>query len=77
MTEETDLKARFEAYCTTATTFEEVLSTLLVAAHGNGIGVSGGWEAHENGTSPEWDVVITVLERGNAPESGDEDDLSS
>ena len=77
MTDDATLKTRFEAYCTTATTFEEVLSTLLVAAHGNGIEVSGGWEAHENGNSPEWDVVITVLERGTSPESGDEDEPSS
>jgi hypothetical protein len=77
MTEDTDLKTRFEAYCTTATTFEEVLSTLLVAAHGNDIDVSGAWEAYENGRSPEWDVVITLLERGKSPESGDEDGPSS
>lgn len=68
MTEDTNLKTRLEAHCTTATRFEALLSTLLITAHENGIDVSGGWETQENGQSPEWDVVITLLERGS-PES--------
>jgi hypothetical protein len=75
MPHDTDLRSTFEEYCTTATVFERVLSTLLVAAHRNGVEVAGAWEAHENGSDPEWDVVVSVLARrgdGSAlPEDGD------
>ena len=74
MTRDTDLRTRFEAYCTTATLFEEALSTLLIAAHENGIDVSGAWEASHDRTTPEWDVVVTVLERERAADTRGEDD---
>ena len=78
MTQDTDFTTLFEEYCTTAATFDQVLSALLVTAHRNGVDVSGGWEAHDNGAAPEWDVVVTPLLRdGSDASSSGEDDVDS
>lgn len=63
MTENTTLKTLVERDCRTPERFREMLSTLLIGAYANGVDVSGAWEAHEDGTAPEWDVVVTMLER--------------
>lgn len=73
MSDISELKRIIEQYCTTAEIFERTLSTLLVTSHTNGIDVSGAWEAHENGSSPEWDVVVTELARGHHEEMPDSD----
>ena len=65
MSHASELKAVIEQHCTTTEIFEQALSVLLVTSHTNGIDVSGAWEAHENGSSPEWDVVVTELARGH------------
>lgn len=74
MPQDTELKTLLEEHCTTAATFEEALSTLLAAAHGNDIGVAGAWETRRHTTAPEWDVVITLLAREHAAESAASDD---
>lgn len=72
MTNDPNLHTLVAAYCTTATQFEELLSTLLLAAHENGIDVSGGWEAHDQTQALEWDVVVTPLARGGEEPSSDD-----
>lgn len=74
MTQDTDFTALFEEYCTTAAAFDQLLSVLLGTAHGNGIDVSGAWEAYDNGTAVEWDVVVTPLLRDGAGASSSGDD---
>lgn len=72
MTEDPNLHTLIAAHCTTAKQFEELLSTLLLAAHENGIDVSGGWEAHDQSQTLEWDVVITPLARDEEEPSSDD-----
>ncbi len=72
MTEDPNLHTLVAAHCTTATQFEELLSTLLRAAHENGVDVSGGWEAHDVTEALEWDVVITPMARDGAGTGSDD-----
>jgi hypothetical protein len=52
---------RFEESIETAETFSDALRDLLLAAHGNGVDVAGGWECRSNGRDPDWEAVITEL----------------
>ena len=52
---------RFEESITTTDTFSSTLRDLLVAAHGNGVDVSGAWEIHSNGATPDWEAMVTEL----------------
>lgn len=45
--------------------FGRALAALIRTAHTNGVTVDGGWEIDDNGTGPDWDVVVTVVERGD------------
>jgi len=44
-------------------TFETLLSELLRTAHENGIEIEGGWDVDGDDGHPDWDVVVTVVER--------------
>ena len=46
-----------------ATSFEMLLTELLRTAHENGIAVEGGWDVDGHDGHPDWDVVVTVVER--------------
>lgn len=46
-----------------ATMFEEYLAALVRTAHDNGVTVDGGWEVDGVDGHPDWDVVVTVVER--------------
>jgi hypothetical protein len=51
-----------------AAEFEDKLAALVRAAHRNGITVDGGWEVDGDDGDPDWDVVVTVVQR-----AGDDD----
>jgi len=46
-----------------AAVLEERLAELLRSAHRNGVTVDGGWEVDGTDGYPDWDVVVTVVER--------------
>lgn len=39
------------------------LRTLLQRAHSNGIDVQGGWTCRNGVGTPDWDVVVTEVEK--------------
>ena len=43
--------------------FEDKLAALVRTAPRNGITVDGGWEVDGDDGDPDWDVVVTVVER--------------
>lgn len=45
--------------------FERALAALIRTAHDNGVAVDGGWEVDGDDATPDWDVVVTVVERGD------------
>jgi hypothetical protein len=45
-------------------TFERALAALIRTAHRNGVTVDGGWGVDGDDGHPDWDVVVTVVERG-------------
>jgi hypothetical protein len=44
-------------------TFGQALTSLVRTAHASGVTVEGGWEVGSDAASPDWDVVVTVVER--------------
>jgi hypothetical protein len=46
-----------------AAVFEERLAELIRSAYRNGVTVDGGWEVDGTDGHPDWDVVVTVVER--------------
>jgi hypothetical protein len=48
---------------TTAEELTTELKALLRRAHDNGVGVSGGWECRNGSDHPDWDVVITEVQK--------------
>ncbi|QLD87107.1 hypothetical protein HWV23_15705 [Natronomonas halophila] len=44
------------------------LKVLLRRAHDNGVGVNGGWECRNDSEYPDWDVVITEVQKPEASE---------
>ncbi|MEF8886890.1 MAG: hypothetical protein V5A30_03715 [Haloarculaceae archaeon] len=44
-------------------TFGQALASLVRTAHANGVTVEGGWEVNGEHGLPDWDVVVTVVER--------------
>lgn len=49
--------------------FRDELAALVRTAHRNGVTVDGGWEVDGDDGDPDWDVVVTVVQR-----AGDDDD---
>lgn len=43
----------------------ETLRTVLKQAHQAGIEVEGGWECRNGDVYPDWDIVITEVEKTN------------
>lgn len=48
---------------TTREKLDEALRTLLQQAHDNDVNVKGGWECRNDDEYPDWDVVITEVEK--------------
>lgn len=44
------------------------LKALLRHAHDNGVDVKGGWECRNSVDRPDWDVVITEVQKHEAAE---------
>ena len=44
------------------------LQTLFRQAHENGVTVRGGWPCRNGPAHPDWDVVVTEVEKPEAPE---------
>ncbi|WP_185903309.1 hypothetical protein [Halonotius terrestris] len=47
----------------TAAEFNAALGALLRQAADAGVGIEGGWDCRNGGDHPDWDVVITELEK--------------
>lgn len=43
----------------------EALTALLYQAHDNGINVEGGWECLNGPDHPDWDVVVTEMDKSD------------
>lgn len=52
---------RFEESITTTDALSSTLRDLLLAAHANGVDVTGGWECRSEGDTPDWEAVVTEL----------------
>jgi len=48
---------------TDAVEFERELAGLVRRARRNGVSVTGGWDVDGDGGSPDFDVVVTVVDR--------------
>jgi hypothetical protein len=48
---------------TTTDEFRSRLTALLRDAHENGVSVSGGWECRNGDEAPDWEAVVTPLEK--------------
>ncbi|WP_162224400.1 hypothetical protein [Halorussus amylolyticus] len=57
---------------TTEQMFEKALEALFRTAHENDVPVRGGWELRNGDGTPDWDVVVTVVEKP-PPATDDED----
>lgn len=44
------------------------LKALLVRAHENGIDIEGGFECRNGGEHPDWDVIVTEVEKTESSE---------
>ena len=60
---------RFDGEITTSGAFIGTLTDLIRAAHTNGVDVSGAWECRNGDDAPDWEAIITELEK-----AGGEDD---
>lgn len=47
----------------TAEEFNNALGTLLQEAADAGVSVEGGWDCRNGDDYPDWDVVVTTLEK--------------
>ena len=43
--------------------FRAELAALLSRAHDTGVAVEGGWECRNGDGDPDWDVVVTEVEK--------------
>jgi hypothetical protein len=48
---------------TTTDEFRSRLTALLRDAHENGVSVNGGWECRNGDGAPDWEAVVTPLEK--------------
>jgi hypothetical protein len=48
---------------TTREDLDEAMRALLRQAHDNGVDVKGGWECRNGDEYPDWDVVITEVQK--------------
>lgn len=52
-----------ETALTTQTGLHAELKALLRRAYTNGVDVEGGWECRNGDDHPDWDVVVTEVEK--------------
>lgn len=57
-----------ETSLTTRAELNAELKSLLLRAYDNGIDVEGGWECRNGGEHPDWDVIITEVEKNERAE---------
>ncbi|OYR47791.1 MULTISPECIES: hypothetical protein [unclassified Halorubrum] len=48
--------------------FRDELQTLLREAHDEGIDVEGGWDCRNGPGHPDWDVVVSKVQKSEASE---------
>ncbi|WP_232686705.1 hypothetical protein [Halobacterium zhouii] len=52
-----------ESTMTTSTELHAELKSLLRRAHTNGIDVEGGWACRNDAEHPDWDIVVTEVQK--------------
>ncbi|NHN60227.1 MULTISPECIES: hypothetical protein [Halorussus] len=57
-----------ETPLTSADALNAELRALLRQAYANGIDVEGGWECRNGTEHPDWDVIVTEVEKNEEPE---------
>lgn len=57
-----------ETSLTTRAELNAELKSLLLRAYDNGIDVEGGWECRNGDEHPDWDVLITEVEKNGRVE---------
>lgn len=57
--------------------FADALRSLVRRAHDGGVGIKGGWECRTDADMPDWDVLVTEVEKrhrtGSTGSAGDPD----
>lgn len=48
---------------TTETEFVAALQSLLLDAHENGVDIEGGWDCRNGDGHPDWDILITEVQK--------------
>lgn len=48
---------------TTEAEFTAALQSLLLNAHENQVNIEGGWDCRNGGGHPDWDILITEVEK--------------
>ena len=57
-----------ETPLTSKTELNAELKALLLRAHENGIDIEGGFECRNGGDHPDWDVIVTEVEKNEHSE---------
>ena len=57
-----------ETVLTSKTDLNAELKALLRRAYNNGIDVEGGWECRNGAEHPDWDVIITEVQKNEGSE---------
>lgn len=52
-----------DAGVTSDADFRAELQTLLTQAHDNGVTVEGGWDCRNGDDHPDWDIIVTEVEK--------------
>lgn len=58
-----------ETSLTTRAELNADLRSLLLRAYDNGIDVEGGWECRNGAEHPDWDVIVTEVEKNERSEN--------
>lgn len=50
---------------TSSSAVNKALKSILCRAHNNGVDVEGGWDCRNGNEYPDWDVVVTRVEKND------------
>lgn len=53
----------FDSPITSDAELRTALRTLLKRANANGVSVEGGWDCRNDDGDPDWDVIVTEVEK--------------
>lgn len=53
---------------TSEDSLHDELQSLLRRAHANGVDVEGGWECRNGAEHPDWDVIVTEVQKNDTSE---------